>query len=87
MIIEFDYDLARDAVECEVGKIITKGGKPVTITDWDYKGIIPTYVLSGFVEGKIYPVRWTREGRYSLNTTTEDDLCLEVGDIFNTEEN
>ena len=85
MKIEFEKDLAQDAVECEVGRVITQAGQAVSITNWNYEGSIPGYVLEGFVEGNSWPFHWTKEGRWSLATTSLNDLCLDVnGELFNT---
>ena len=87
MIIEFDYDLAKDAVECEVGKLITRGGEPVLVTTWDYKGKIPEYVIEGFVGDWV--LHWTKEGRRSLVTSNDtcNDLFLDIdSELFNTVE-
>lgn len=83
MILDFDIDLAKDAVELGTGKVITRDGKSVSIIDWDsdsssfYPIVGKLCVPSSQNSPCIY---WSSQGHYITGCTTKLDLFLEIFD-------
>ena len=64
MTIDFDAELAKEAVLCGLGKIITRNGYVVDIIDWEYSGQVPEYTIGGWINGIRF--QWTNKGKRSL---------------------
>ena len=64
MTIDFDVELAKEAVLCGLGKIVTRNGYIVDIIDWEYSGQVPEYTIGGFINGIRF--QWTNRGKRSL---------------------
>ena len=83
MIFEFDKDFAREAIELGEGRIITRGGEVVTITDWSYNGS-DFYPIAGVIVGySSYPELWSEFGEYTMDCKTPYDLFVELFDNEN----
>lgn len=64
MKIDFDIELAEEAVSCGFAKIVTRNGYVVDIIDWEYSGQVPEYTIGGFINGIRF--QWTNRGKRSL---------------------
>ena len=84
MIFEFDRYFAKEAVELGLGRIITKDGDEVKITDWNYRGS-DFYPIAGIISefGSCLEL-WSEFGEYSIGNRTTFDLLIE---LFGNESN
>lgn len=82
MTIPFDFELAKEAVEIGIGKVVTRNGYEVTEISLDSSD--PTYSLSGYIEFYDgYPLynSWTEDGIYNIKEYEHDyDLFIEIND-------
>lgn len=82
MIIPFDYELAKEAIEIGIGKVVTRDGYEVTEISLESSSD-PIYPLSGYIEFDDYPLYnlWTEDGIYNIEEYKHDyDLFLEIND-------
>lgn len=78
MIIDFDEELAKEALEFGIGEIRTRSGKFVRITDWDYPSDF--YPIRGIVRINYYSEYescWSKKGKYS-----GDEVSISYLDLF-----
>lgn len=73
VMLHFDKDLAKLAVEVETGKIVTAAGEEVKIIDWN--GNNPIYPIEGYV-GSLR-MNWTDEGKL-LDCSSDDNYPLDL---------
>lgn len=82
MIIPFDFELAKEAVEIGIGKVVTRNGYEVTEISLDSSD--PIYSLSGYIEfydGYSLYNSWTEDGIYNIKEYEHDyDLFIEIND-------
>ena len=77
MIIDFDLELAQLGVSVGSGRVVTRGGRKVTITNWE-SVINNSYPIIGKLEGEDIIRSWTEEGRYYHDDRTDFmDLFIE----------
>lgn len=83
MILDFDPELARLAVIAGTGRVITRGGDPVEITQWDdgsdvwpIRGNVHAEKRWSIPEGQC----WNKNGGwgYSSGVITDRDLVIET---------
>lgn len=92
MIMPFDYDLAKEAVELGMGKIKTKSGRNVTVLNWTpFIGAESKYRIHGAIlsrdsrnRNQRIDFHWTTEGKLHLDCDSSYDLVLEIYDDVNT---
>lgn len=84
MIFEFDRYFAKDAVELGLGRVITRDGDEVKITDWNYRGS-DFYPIAGIISefGSCLEL-WSEFGEYSIGDRTTFDLFIELLENENT---
>lgn len=79
-LIKFDSELAKEALEFELGEIRTRRGKKVTITDWggkDKKYPITGILFYGPKSEMQVTYTWTEEGIWSPSgEPSEEDLLI-----------
>lgn len=76
MVIEFDYDLAKEALELGTGKIVTRYGDEVSIINWESPNCIPFPIMAS-VKGAIG--YWAKSGRWEIvDTSSPRDLMIEL---------
>lgn len=75
MLVEFDYELAKLAINCKTGRVVTRNGKSVELvgTGPDDKD----YPIVGRVEGFQGNDCWTENGKFLLGKDTVLDLFIE----------
>ena len=83
MTFEFDRYFAKEAVELNLGRIITRNGDEVTIIDWDYGGS-DFYPIAGNIFGFSSCELWTEFGEYSIGCSSSFDLFIELFENENT---
>ena len=83
MIFDFDPELARLAVIAGTGRVVTRGGDPVEITQWDdgsdiwpIRGNVHAEKKWSIPEGQC----WNKNGGwgYSSGVITDRDLVIET---------
>ena len=83
MILDFDPELAKLATIAGTGRVITRGGDPVEITQWDdgsdiwpIRGNVHAEKRWSIPEGQC----WNKDGGwgYSSGTITDRDLVIET---------
>ena len=78
MTFEFDRYFAKEAVELDLGRIITRNGEEVTIVNWDYGGS-DCYPITGTIsEFGSYLEHWSEFGEYSIGCSSSFDLFIEL---------
>ena len=78
MTFEFDRYFAKEAVELNLGRIITRNGDEVTIIDWNYSGS-DFYPITGTISDfGSYLVHWSEFGEYSIGCSSSFDLFIEL---------
>lgn len=80
MILDFDYDYAREVLEFGSGRIKTKEGYPVEIESWELGGSL--YPIRGWIcvgTGQIWET-WTKEGTWNSHPGSLSDLVIEIDD-------
>lgn len=77
MVIPFDLELAKEAIELELGNIITRNGSSVCITDWNSGH--SDYPLVGYLNNNIFePSSWNELGKWVVGKNHPKDLFLEI---------
>ena len=67
----------RLAILCETGRIVTRTGRPVDITEMDPSESI--YPISGRINGVLGKLSWTIEGKYFADERkSEYDLFIDT---------
>lgn len=75
--MEFDIESARLAILCETGRIVTRDGKPITISKVDLADSL--YPLYGKISGVLGELTWTIEGKYFADERkSEYDLFIDT---------
>lgn len=77
--MEFDIESARLAILCETGRVVTRDGKPITISKVDSAD--PLYPLYGKISGILEELTWTIEGKYFADER-ESEYDLFIDTIF-----
>lgn len=77
MIMSFDFELAIEAEDLNIGEVRTKSGYRVTELSIENSSD-PTYPVSGYIEYDDYPLYnlWTEEGRYNIDCENNYDLII-----------
>ena len=75
LLVDFDYEFAREAVELKMGAVVTKSGKWVILNEPDSTSYYP---INGYIPAELCHECWTTEGKYSIGVVTEYDLVIEV---------
>jgi hypothetical protein len=75
MLVGFDYELAKLAINCKTGRVVTKDGRLVELigTDLDDK----EYPIVGRIEGLHGNNCWTENGKFLSYKDTDFDLFIE----------
>lgn len=75
--MEFDIESVRLAILCETGRIVTRTGKLVDITEMNPGESI--YPISGRISGVLGKLTWTIEGKYFADERkSEYDLFIDT---------
>lgn len=77
--LEFDIETATLAINCKTGRIITRNGREVTITGYDES--IRFAVQGVFADAGTLCI-WSRDGKYSPNGKSENELDLFIEDLI-----
>lgn len=75
MILEFDYELAKLAVSCKTGRVVTRDGEPVELIGIDSDD--KEYPIVGRIEGFHENDFWTENGKFLSYRDTDFDLFIE----------
>ena len=84
MIIDFDREIAKEALELRIGRITTREGYQVLILDWgfnDQSGFPITGDLCLNNNTLLYQT-WSSEGKFLIEGDSEFDLVIELKDGF-----
>ena len=84
MIFEFDRYFAKEAVELGLGRVITRDGDEVKITDWNYRGSDFYPIVGTISEFGSCLELWSEFGEYSIGNRTTFDLFIELLENENT---
>ena len=85
MILDFDREIAKEAIELKTGRVTTKEGYLVHIENWGFNDrsgfpIIGELHLSN---GNILGFQtWTSEGKFLIEGDSDFDLVIEIQDKF-----
>lgn len=85
MIIDFDREIAKEAIELGEGRIITKEGDQVLILNWgfdDRSGFPVTGDLRLPNGNTLSYQTWTSEGKFLFEGDSDFDLIIELKDGF-----
>ena len=75
MRIEFDYELAKLAVSCKTGRVVTRDGEPVELIGTNSND--KEYPIVGRIEGFHENDYWTEDGKFLSYRDTDLDLFIE----------
>ena len=75
MRIEFDYELAKLAVSCKTGRVVTRDGDPVELIGTDLND--KEYPIVGRIEGLYENDCWTENGKFLSYRDTDLDIFIE----------
>ena len=75
MKIEFDYELAKLAVSCKTGRVVTRDGESVELIETDSND--KEYPIVGRIEGYHENDCWTENGKFLSYRDTDLDLFIE----------
>lgn len=75
MKIEFDYELAKLAVNCKTGRVVTRDGESVELIGTDSND--KEYPIVGRIEGYHENDCWTENGKFLSYRDTDLDLFIE----------
>ena len=80
VIIPFDIETAQLVTASETGKVITREGKEVTITNWNSN--VPQYPILGKINfiGSPMTRSWTIDGKLIYGMRSTMDLGIEITD-------
>ena len=84
MIFEFDRYFAKEAVELGLGRVITRNGDEVKISDWNYRGSDFYPIVGTISEFGSHLEHWSEIGEYSVGCSYSFDLSIE---LFENESN
>ena len=85
MIIDFDREIAKEAIELKTGRITTKEGHLVHIENWGFndRSGFPVIGELHLSNGNVLGFQtWTSEGRFLINGESDFDLVIEIQDEF-----
>ena len=85
MILDFDREIAKEAIELKTGRITTREGNQVQIEDWgfDDRSGFPIIGELHLSNGNIIGFQtWTSEGRFLIEEDSDFDLVVEIQDEF-----
>ena len=85
MILDFDREIAKEAIELGEGRIITREGDQVLILDWgfdDRSGFPVTGDLRLPNGNTLSYQTWSSEGKFLFEGDSEFDLIIEIQDEF-----
>lgn len=85
MIIDFDREIAKEALELKTGRIITREGDQVLILDWgfdDRSGFPITGDLRLPNGNTLNYQTWSSEGKFLIEGDSKFDLIIELKDEF-----
>lgn len=85
MIIDFDREIAKEAIELKAGRITTREGLSVQVEDWgygDYSGFPIVGELCLPNGNTISFQTWTEEGKFLIEGKSDFDLVIEIQDEF-----
>lgn len=85
MILEFDREIAKEAIELGEGRITTREGDQVLILDWgfdDRSGFPVTGDLRLPNGNTLSYQTWSSEGKFLFEGDSEFDLIIEIQDEF-----
>ena len=85
MIMDFDREIAKEAIELGEGRIITREGDQVMILDWgfdDRSGFPVTGDLRLPNGNTLSYQTWTSKGKFLFEGDSDFDLIIELRDEF-----
>lgn len=78
MMLDFDIETATLAIICGTGRVVTRNGRPVTITGYDgsekfaVEGVFADVGILGF---------WSKDGKYNPDSESGTDLDLFIEEL------
>ena len=85
MIIDFDREIAKEAIELKTGRITTREGYLVHIENWGFndQSGFPVIGELHLSNGNILGFQtWTSEGKFLIEGDSDFDLVIEIQDEF-----
>jgi hypothetical protein len=85
MIIDFDKEIAKEAVELKTGRITTREGYQVQIEDWglDDRSGFPIVGELHLSNGNVLGLQtWSNEGKFLIEGDSNFDLVIEIQNEF-----
>lgn len=77
--LEFDIETATLAINCETGRVVTRNGRPVTITKYEESLM---YQIEGVLTDTGNLCVWNKNGKYDTDGVSENDLDLFIEELI-----
>lgn len=77
--LEFDIETATFAINCKTGRVVTRDGRPVTITEYKRSS---KYPVKGVLTDTGTLSSWDENGKYSPDGKSENELDLFIEDLI-----
>ena len=78
MMLDFDIETATLAINYETGRIVTRNGRPVTITSYNESFV---YAVEGVFTDSGTLGFWSKDGKCNPDSESESDLDLFIEEL------
>lgn len=78
MILDFDIEIATLAINCGTGRVVTRNGRPVTITSYNESFV---YAVEGVFTDSGTLGFWGKDGKCNPDSESESGLDLFIEEL------